>query len=113
MVLDGTDSAVLRKGLGHIRGTSAPGEQGNVAIAGHRDTFFRPLRRIQAGDSIVLETLHGTYQYRVTFVEVVEPTDLAVLRYRDKPELTLITCYPFSYLGRAPKRFIVHALLIP
>lgn len=112
MVLDGTEAATLRTGLGHVLGTSKPGELGNTVIAGHRDTFFRPLRRIQSGDAITFETLYGTYHYRVTSVEVVDPQDLAVLQSHEKPELTLLTCFPFSYFGHAPKRFIVHAVLV-
>jgi sortase A len=112
MVLDGASSQTMRVGLGHITGTSSPGENGNVAIAGHRDTFFRPLRRIQEGDEILLETPAKALTYRVSSTEIVDPSDVAVLRSHGKDELTLVTCYPFSYLGPAPKRFIVHALLV-
>jgi sortase A len=111
MVLDGAGSRTLRVGLGHISGTSRPGEQGNVAIAGHRDTIFRPLRRIKAGDEVVLETPRNTYHYRVSRIEIVDPTDTSVLKSHGQNELTLVTCYPFSFLGRAPKRFIVHAVI--
>jgi sortase A len=110
MVLDGASSQTMRVGLGHITGTSSPGENGNVAIAGHRDTFFRPLRRIQEGDEILLETPAKALTYRVSSIEIVEPSDVAILRSHGKDELTLVTCYPFSYLGPAPKRFVVHAL---
>jgi sortase A len=113
MVFDGTDPGTLRLGLGHVLGTSEPGEHGNVAIAGHRDTFFRPLRGIQSGDWITFETWRGTYQYRVSSAEIVDASDLAVLQSHREPELTLITCYPFSYLGHAPKRFVVHATFVP
>jgi sortase A len=113
MILEGTGPGTLRVGLGHIPGTSGFGEPGNVVIAGHRDTFFRPLRRIEAGDEIVLETTAETYHYRVSSVDVVDPSDTSVLQSHEKDELTLVTCYPFSYLGRAPKRFIVHAVLAP
>jgi sortase A len=112
MVLDGASSQTMRVGLGHITGTSSPGENGNVAIAGHRDTFFRPLRRIQEGDEILLETPAKALTYRVSSTEIVDPSEVAVLRSHGKDELTLVTCYPFSYLGPAPKRFIVHALLV-
>jgi sortase A len=112
MVLEGADSRTLRVGLGHIPGTSSPGDHGNVAIAGHRDTFFRPLRHVEAGDEIVLETPTNAYRYHVTSVEVVSPSDIAVLRSHEKDALTLVTCYPFFYLGRAPKRFIVHQSLV-
>ncbi|MBV8526620.1 MAG: class D sortase [Acetobacteraceae bacterium] len=113
MVFDGTEPGTLRVGLGHIVGTSEPGEDGNIAIAGHRDTFFRPLRRVQTGDFIALETWRASYRYRVSSTEIVDPEDLAILQSREKPELTLITCYPFSYFGHAPKRFIVHAAFVP
>jgi sortase A len=113
MVLDGAGSRTLRVGLGHIPGTSRPGQQGNVAIAGHRDTIFRPLRRIKAGDEVVLETPSDTYHYRVSRIEIVDPTDVSVLKSHGQNELTLVTCYPFSYLGRAPKRFIVHSVITP
>jgi sortase A len=112
MVLDGTDAATLRIGVGHIPDTPEPGLGGNTVVAGHRDTFFRALRRIQTGDSIAFDTLRGSRIYRVSSVEVVDPSDLAILQPHHKPELTLITCYPFSYLGHAPKRFIVHAILV-
>jgi sortase A len=112
MVLDGADSQTMRLALGHITGTSSPGENGNVAIAGHRDTFFRPLRHIEEGDEILLEMSAKTLTYRVSSIEIVEPSDVAILRSHGKDELTLVTCYPFSYLGPAPKRFVVHALLL-
>ena len=111
MILNGTDSRTLRVGLGLIPGTARPGEPGNVAIAGHRDTFFRPLRGIRKGDEIVLETSVRDYRYYVSSIEIVDPTDVKVLRSHQQNELTLVTCYPFSYIGRAPKRFIVHAVL--
>jgi sortase A len=109
MVLEGVGSRTLRVGLGHVSGTSSPGGHGNVAIAGHRDTFFRPLRRIAPRDQIVFETSTHNYHYRVRSVEIVDPADIAVLKSRHSDELTLVTCYPFTYIGPAPKRFIVHA----
>jgi sortase A len=111
MVLEGVGPRTLRVGLGHIPGTSNPGQPGNVAIAGHRDTFFRPLRGIKQGDEITFETPKQDYHYRVSSVEVVDPADIAVLKSHQKNEMTLVTCYPFSYIGAAPKRFIVHAVL--
>jgi sortase A len=111
MIVDGTDSPTLRVGVGHISGTPTLGEPGNVAIAGHRDTFFRPLRGIRSGDEVVLETVAGDFHYRVSSTEIVDPSDVDVLRSRGQNELTLVTCYPFSYIGRAPKRFIVHTVL--
>ena len=109
MVLEGTGSRTLQVGLGHVPGTSWPGQPGNVAIAGHRDTFFRPLRRIEKNDVISLETTRRTYHYSVSSFEVVDPHDVEALNFHRQNELTLITCYPFAYIGRAPKRFVVHA----
>jgi len=109
MILEGTDDGVLRRAVGHIPGTSLPGHQGNVAIAGHRDTFFRPLRKICKNDEITLTTLDGSYRYRVDSTQVVAPEDTGVLANSDESILTLVTCYPFYFVGSAPKRFIVRA----
>jgi sortase A len=109
MVLEGDGEEQLRLGAGHIPGTALPGEAGNVVIAAHRDTFFRPLRRIAKEDQIVLTTLAGSFQYRVDSVQITEPDNTAVLRPSGGPELTLVTCYPFSFIGPAPQRFVVHA----
>ena len=95
--------------LGHIPGTPLPGPTGNVALAGHRDTFFRRLKDIRTGDEILLTTTERTYAYRVRVSEVVEPRDTWVLAATEDPTLTLVTCYPFSYVGPAPKRFVVQA----
>ena len=113
MILEGTDNGTLRRGVGHIPGTSLPGQPGNVAIAGHRDTFFRPLRKIRKNDEITLTTLNGSYRYRVDSTQVIEPDDTQVLDDSDKPILTLVTCYPFNFVGSAPKRFIVRAHRVP
>ncbi len=109
MILEGTDARTLGLSVGHIPGTSMPGEAGNVAIAGHRDTFFRPLRRIRQNDEITLTTLKGSYLYRVDSTRVVEPEDTYVLDASDEAILTLVTCYPFDFVGSAPERFIVRA----
>ena len=109
MVFEGTDARTLRRAVGHIRGTALPGEPGNVAIAGHRDTFFRLLQRIQRNDEITLATLNGLYRYRVDTTRVVGPDDIEVLQDDGGSALTLVTCYPFGYIGPAPQRFIVHA----
>ncbi|HME35686.1 MAG TPA: class D sortase [Candidatus Sulfotelmatobacter sp.] len=109
IVQEGVESQALRVGLGHVPGTSWPGQPGNVVIAGHRDTFFRPLRKIEKCDEIALDTAAHTYYYRVSSFEVVDPHDVNEMRFHGKNELTLITCYPFSYVGSAPQRFIVHA----
>ncbi len=113
MILEGTDGRTLRRAVGHIPGTALPGERGNVAIAGHRDTFFRPLRNIHMNDEITLTTLKGVYRYRVDSMKLVKPEDTAVLNNSDDGILTLVTCYPFYYVGPAPKRFIVRARRIP
>jgi sortase A len=109
MILEGTDDGTLRRAVGHIPGTALPGQTGNVAIAGHRDTFFRPLRNIHKDDEISLTTLSGTYRYRVDSTKVVEPEDIAVLDDSGEAILTLVTCYPFYFVGSAPQRFIVRA----
>lgn len=108
MVLNGADARTLRRGAGWLPFTARPG-RGNAAIAAHRDTFFRPLRRIKQGDIIHLTTLDGRYDFRVDWTAVVDPSDTAVLGPTEKPALTLITCYPFYYAGEAPQRFIVRA----
>lgn len=109
IVLEGDDEHSLRYGAGHVPGTSLPYEAGNVAIAAHRDTFFRPLRKIEPQDRIRLTTPDGSFDYVVESTEIVSPSDVGVLKASRDPELTLITCYPFYYVGPAPKRFIVHA----
>jgi sortase A len=113
MILEGTDARTLRRAVGHIPGTPLPGQRGNVAITGHRDTFFRPLRNIRKNDEIRLTTLGGSYRYWVDSIKVVEPEDTEVLDNSDEAILTLVTCYPFYYVGPAPKRFIVRAHRIP
>lgn len=113
MILEGTDGKTLRRAVGHVRGTALPGEQGNVAIAGHRDTFFRGLRNIHKDDEIMLTTFSGAYRYRVDSTQVVEPEDTEVLDDSGDAILTLVTCYPFYFVGPAPKRFIVRAHRIP
>jgi sortase A len=99
----------LRHAVGHIPGTPLPGQKGNVALAGHRDTFFRGLRNIHKDDEITLTTLHGSCLYRVDTTQVVEPKDIGVLRATADDILTLVTCYPFYFVGPAPQRFIVRA----
>jgi sortase A len=113
MILEGTDARTLRRAVGHIPGTPLPGQQGNVAITGHRDTFFRPLLNIHKNDEIRLTTLSGSYRYLVDSIKVVEPEDTEVLDNSDDAILTLVTCYPFYFVGPAPKRFIVRAHRIP
>jgi sortase A len=109
MVMEGIDNRTLRHAVGHIPGTALPGLQGNVGIAGHRDTFFRGLQYIRKEDEITLTTLHGSYRYRVDSTLVVEPREIWVLEDTGDATLTLVTCYPFNYVGPAPLRFIVRA----
>jgi sortase A len=110
-VLEGTNDLVLNRGVGHIPGTSLPGRSGTVGIAGHRDAFFRVLKDVGVGDTIELETYVGKYDYRVTQILVVDPTDVSVLQTHTTPSLTLVTCYPFYFVGSAPQRYIVEASL--
>jgi sortase A len=109
MVMEGTSRTTLRRAAGHIPGTALPGEAGNVGISGHRDTFFRPLRNIRTDDLITLTTPAGEYRYRVISTRVVGPGDVAVLDPNGSETLTLVTCYPFYFVGSAPDRFIVRA----
>ena len=109
MVLQGIENDTLTVGVGHVPGTPLPGADANVVIAAHRDTFFRKLEGIMVGDSIHFATLRGTYEYIVDSTEIVDPEDTQVMESRARAELTLITCYPFYFVGAAPKRFIVHA----
>jgi len=108
-VLQGTTSRTLRLGVGHINGTALPGEPGNIGIAGHRDTYFRALKDIRRDDEIQLETAAGITRYEVEWIQVTSPSDIGVLAPTTESSLTLVTCYPFYYIGAAPKRFIVHA----
>lgn len=108
-VLEGSDAQTLRRGPGHLEHTARPGERGNVVIAGHRDTFFWPLRNVALGDDIVLETPGQAFHYQVTSVRIVDPRDVSVLKPTPDATLTLITCYPFWVFGPAPDRFVVRA----
>jgi sortase A len=112
VILQGDSSQVLRRGVGHLPYTPLPGELGNVGLAGHRDSFFRPLRQIRSGDMITLRTLKGEFKFRVESTRVVSAADIAVLAPTDERELTLITCFPFNYVGAAPNRFIVHSVQV-
>jgi sortase A len=112
LILQGVEGETLRRGVGHIPATSLPQMPGNVGLAGHRDTVFRGLKDIRKDDLITLDTLAGTYRYVVDWSRVVDPADVIVLAASNRPELTLVTCYPFHYVGAAPHRFIVRAHLI-
>ena len=112
-VLQGTSSRTLRLGAGHIEGTPLPGETGNSAIAGHRDTFFRDLKDIRPKDEIQLQTATELFRYEVDWVKVVDPDDVSVLAPSTESALTLVTCYPFYLVGPAPRRIVVHAHQTP
>src|SRR5712691_2879870 len=109
MVFEGDDADILKIGAGHIPGTALPHGNGNICIAAHRDTFFRPLREIRPNDVITLRTSAGASRFAVTETEIVRPSYVKALDQAPGRDLTLVTCYPFSYIGGAPRRFIVHA----
>lgn len=108
-VVEGDDDRTLNRAVGHLPDTPLPWEQGNSALAGHRDGLFRPLKDVKIGDEIRFRTTREQIRYRVTKTSIVMPDDLSVLEPKSTSSLTLITCYPFNYVGSAPKRFVVHA----
>lgn len=108
-VFNGTEDLTLNRGVGRIIGTAKPGEHGNIGIAGHRDGFFRGLKDAAVGDTIDLVTTHRTYTYAIESIRIVNPDDVSVLQPTSRPSLTLVTCYPFYFIGHAPQRYIVHA----
>ena len=111
VVLEGVSDESLMLGPAHMQGSVEPGMPGNAVLAGHRDSFFRPLKDIQTGDTIRLTTLDDVKEYRVVSTKIVPPTDTSVLDHRTSDRtLVLVTCYPFYYIGPAPKRFIVEAV---
>jgi sortase A len=112
-VLEGSNARTLRLAVGHIPGTALPGPSGNVGLAGHRDTYFRSLRRIKVGDEIRFTTVAGMFKYRVVSLRVVLPDAIEVLNDTQLPTLTLVTCYPFDFIGTAPQRLIVRAEMVP
>ena len=109
VVLQGSDATTLRHGPGHLEGTALPGEPGNDVIAGHRDSFFRPLRNVAVGDDVFLDGPGGRAHYRVAWARVVHPREVSVMKPSEADVLTLVTCYPFWVLGSAPDRFVVRA----
>src|SRR5262245_33707076 len=111
-VLEGSDDRTLNRAAGHIEDTPLPGERGNVGIAGHRDTIFRPLRKVQVGTMLDLVTPNRVLRYRVSGTRIVKPEDVYVLKPTKRPTVTLVTCYPFEFIGHAAKRFIVQAELV-
>jgi sortase A len=110
-ILEGTDDLTLDRGVGHIAGTAPLGEPGNIGIAGHRDGFFRVLKDIGVGETIDVYTQRSRSRYVVDDIQIVSPADVSVLAPRARPSLTLVTCYPFYFVGSAPSRYIVHATL--
>lgn len=108
-VIEGDDTDILRHAVGHIPGTALPGQLGNIGLAGHRDSFFRKLGQLRTGDTLILESIRGTFTYHVANHVIVRPTDTSVLNPTNQPALTLVTCYPFRYIGSAPKRYVVTA----
>jgi sortase A len=113
VVAEGDDKPVLDDLAGHLPDTPLPWNDGNSAVAAHRDGLFRPLKDIRVGDALIFETLHGDFEYRVKETYVVDPDDIWVLNPSLEPTLTLISCYPFHFIGNAPKRFIVKATRLP
>jgi sortase A len=110
-VFRGATDLHMTLGAGHIDGTPEFGEPGNVAVSSHRDGYFRALEDIRTGDTVVVETRNATYEYVVAEILITSPTDTMALWPGSRPELTLVTCYPFRYAGRAPQRFLVRAEL--
>jgi sortase A len=111
-VLEGSTDDVLAVAAGHIEGTALPGAAGNVGIAGHRDTTFRAVRNLKVGDPLLLKTAKGVFDYRIDSMQIVTPDAVWVLNPTDTPVLTLVTCFPFNFIGHAPKRYIVKAHLV-
>ena len=111
-MLEGTDDGTLAKGAGHIEDTPFPGQEGNVGIAGHRDTTFRAVRNLKVGDVLALTTASEVQRYRIAWTKIVEPDDVYVLDPTKTSALTLVTCYPFEYIGHAPRRYIIRADLV-
>jgi sortase A len=109
MVGEGIDDWTLNRAVGHIPSTALPGQAGNVGVAGHRDTFFRALKDLNVNDKIYFSTLDGDYEYQVESLKIVEPSNVGVLAQDSEHILTIVTCYPFYYIGNAPKRFIARA----
>jgi sortase A len=109
VILQGTTSKTLRLGAGHMVGTAMPGEEGNIGIAGHRDSWFRDMKDIRSGDQIEIETVTGQSRYQVDWIQIVAPKDIGILTLTKGSALTVVTCYPFHYIGAAPERFVVHA----
>ena len=113
VVVEGDSDAVLDRAIGHLPDTPLPWQPGNSALAAHRDALFRPLRDVRLGDILRLKTPYGDFDYRVRETLIVKPTDVWVIDPTPTSMLTLISCYPFQYIGHAPERFIVRADRMP
>jgi sortase A len=113
LIREGIDPKTLRRAVGHLPDTALPGQPGNCVVAGHRDTFFRKLRNLESGDQIRVVTAAGQFHYRVDRLMVVEPDFMAALEPTSDPTVTLVTCFPFRYVGSAPRRFIVRGVQQP
>jgi sortase A len=112
-IFEGTSDLVLNRGVGWIEGTAALGVSGNLGLAGHRDGYFRGLKDLKIGDVIEVQTVERTMRYRVDETLIVEPSDVFVLEPTQEPSITLVTCYPFYFVGHAPQRYIVKGRLVP
>ena len=112
MVREGVDPVTLRRAVGHLPGTALPGQPGNFVLAAHRDGFFRELRFVQKGDEIRVRTRGGAFVYRVAALSVVEPSDIEPVESTEAAVCTLVTCFPFDYVGPAPRRYIIKAELV-
>lgn len=113
IIVEGIDEAALRNAVGHVPNSALPGESGRIALAGHRDTFFRGLRQVKPGDVVRLTTSTDVYEFRITRAEVVKPDRVDVIAPTSEGSLALITCHPFTYTGNAPFRYVVHARPTP
>lgn len=111
MVREGVDDATLRRAAGHVPSTALPGELGNLVILGHRDTFFRSLRQLEQGDTVQVSTARGLFTYEIESIQVVEPEEIHLTAPASEAVATLITCYPFKFIGPAPRRFVARARL--
>ena len=109
-IVEGTDPDDLEKGVGHYKGSFLPGEHGQIVLSGHRDTVFRHLGELKAGDSLILKVPTGLHNYKITHTKIVDSKDTSIITLQNKEEeLLLTTCYPFRYIGSAPKRYIIYA----
>jgi sortase A len=111
-ITTGVETLSLLRGVGHVEGSAMPGGLGTIVLAGHRDTYLRPLEKVAKGMTILVADKTGFYRYSVDRWEIVSPEEVEAVAIRSRPELALVTCYPFHFIGPAPKRFIVHAHLV-